>query len=111
MSTVRTGSDMVDKAIWDEINAASRSASQVVPQVVMRYRSMGTLTWALLHQMEDEVLAMLEKSEAHVQSTLSMIRSAPVFRYPKDERPASFAGASVRPIIFGQIEDAWRLVH
>lgn len=102
---------MLDKAIWDEVDAVVKSAKTIVPHVVARHREKGILTWALLRHMEDEVLAALEATEVHSDSTLRMICSSPVCRYPKDERPVSFAGHTVIPTIFGQIDKAWKFVH
>ena len=102
---------MVDAGILEDLDAADEAARRLVPRVVMRYREAGVLTWALMHQIEDEVLAELDATGAHPKATLSMIRSSPVFGYPRDERPASFGDASVVPSIFLQIEKAWNLVH
>ena len=102
---------MLDKVIWDELDAASAAARKVVPQVVARYRDQGVLTWALLHRMEDEVAALVEATGEHDEIVLKMICSAPEFRYPKNDRPATFPADSISPIIFGQIADAWKFVH
>lgn len=102
---------MMDRDDWEELTAAGEAAGRVVPEIVMRHRCAGFLTWALLHQMESEVLAVLEARGAHPPSALNMIRSAPVLGYPNDDRPVSFSCASIVPIIFGQLEDAWNLVH
>jgi hypothetical protein len=96
---------------WDELTEASEAADRAVREVVMRHRCSGVLTWSLLHRMEGEVLAQLEAGGEHSAWTLNMIRSAPVLGYPNDDRPVSFSNASIVPIIFGQIEDAWSLVH
>lgn len=96
---------------WDELTEADEAAARIVPEVVMRYRDSGILTWALLHQIEDDVLAELKASGEHSAWTLNMLRAAPVLSYPKDNRPVSFSGAGIVPIIFGQIEEAWNLVH
>lgn len=102
---------MLDSDDWDDLDAAGEAAKRAVPGVVLRHRSSGTLTWALLHQMEAEVLAELVASGEHPAVVLQMIRSAPVFGYPVDDRPVSFGGASVVPVIFGQIEEVWNWVH
>ena len=102
---------MMDPDDWDELTAAGEAAGQVVLEIVSRYRCAGFLTWALLHRIESEVLAELKAREEHTASALNMIRAAPVLGYPNDDRPASFSGASIIPIIFGQIEKAWNLVH
>ena len=101
----------LSQEFWDELEAAHRSAKRAVPPVVAKYRELGTLTWALLHKMEDEVMADLEASEEHPRSTLRMIRSSPLFRYPKDDSPVSFGNSNAIPVIFGQIEKLWKFVH
>lgn len=102
---------MMDQDDWDDLTAADQAASRVVPEVVTRHRCAGILTWALLHQIESEVLAELEAGGEHPASALNMIRAAPVLGYPTDDRPVSFSGASVVPVIFRQIDKAWNLVH
>jgi len=101
----------MDPDDWDELTAAGEAAGRIVLEIVSRHRCAGFLTWALLHQMESEVLAELRARGEHPASALNMIRSAPVLGYPNDDRPVSFSGASIVPIIFGQIEEAWNLVH
>jgi hypothetical protein len=96
---------------WDELTETDEAAARIVPEIVMRHRSSGYLTWALLHQIEDEVLAELKASGEHSAWTLNMLRAAPALGYPKDDRPVSFSNATIVPIIFGQIEEAWNLVH
>lgn len=102
---------MVDAGILEDLAAADEAARQVVPGVVMRYRESGILTWALMHQIEDEVLAEMEATGVHPKAALSIIRSSPLLMYPKDDRPASFGNASAVPTIFLQIEQAWQQVH
>jgi hypothetical protein len=106
-----SGGAMVDAGILEDLDAADQAARLVVPRVVMRYRESGVLTWALMHQIEAEVLDELEATGAHPKAALGMIRSSPVFSYPQDERPASFGDASVVPSIFLHIENAWNRVH
>lgn len=102
---------MMDPDDWDELTAAGEAAGRAVPAIVLRYRCSGVLTWALLHRMEGEVLADLESGGEHPAWALNMIRAAAVLGYPNDDRPASFSDAAIVPIIFGQIEEAWNLVH
>lgn len=102
---------MVDAGILEDLEAADEAARQIVPGVVMRYRESGILTWALMHQIEDEVLAEMEATGVHPKAALSIIRSSPLLMYPKDDRPASFGNASVAPTIFLEIEKAWNRVH
>lgn len=102
---------MVDAGILEDLDAVDEAARQVVPAVVMRYRESGVLTWALMHQIEAEVLDELDATGVHPKAALSLIRSSPVWGYPRDDRPASFGGATAVPIIFRQIDEVWRRVH
>jgi hypothetical protein len=102
---------MMDRDDWDELTAADEAAGRAVQEIVKRYRSSGVLTWALLHQIEQEVLTELEADGKYSAWALRMIKSAPVLGYPDDDRPASFGSSSIMPIIFRQIEDAWNLAH
>jgi len=43
----------------DELSVANEHVQEVVPTVVSRHRFAGVLTWALLHEIEGEVLAEL----------------------------------------------------
>lgn len=101
----------MDMNDWDDLTAADEAAKRAVPAVVMRYRESSILTWALLHRMESEVLAELAASGEHPEFALNLIRSAAVLGYPSDDRPVSFGGATVVPIIFRQIEKVWNTVH
>jgi hypothetical protein len=83
----------------------------LVPPVVARYREAGTLTWSLLHRIEGEVLEEALASGQLSAATVKMIRSHEAFLYPKDDRPASFVGHEVMPVVFGAIEDAWNRLH
>lgn len=102
---------MVDAGILEDLDAVDEAARLIVPRVVMRYREAGVLTWALMHQIEAEVLDALDATGVHPKAALSMIRASPAMRYPTDDKPASFGNASVVPAIFLQIEEAWNCVH
>jgi hypothetical protein len=101
----------MDEFDWDEVNMASDAAVRKVREVVQRHRSVGILTWALMHQIEDEVVAELKAGGEHPSWALNMMRSLPVFGYQTDDRPVSFSEDSVAPLIFSKINDAWNLVH
>jgi hypothetical protein len=53
--------------------AANAAVKAAVPVVVMRHRSAGVLTWALLHQMESEVLAEVAATGKHSARMLDML--------------------------------------
>ncbi|MEZ0605736.1 DUF2471 domain-containing protein [Paraburkholderia sp. IW21] len=90
---------------------AQAAAEEVIPRVVERHRSKGILTWKLLHQMEEEVLAEVTAGGRFSERLLQMICAPAVLEYPNDDRPASLEGHDFVPIVFGALERAWRQVH
>ncbi len=90
---------------------AQAAAEEVVPRVIARHRSKGVLTWKLLHQMEEEVLAEVSSSGQFSDRLLQMICAPAVLSYPNDDRPASFEGHDFVPIVFAAIDRACRQVH
>lgn len=95
----------------DVLFAANAAVKEVVPAVVLRHRASGVLTWALLHQIEAEVLAEVAASGKHSTRILDMLRAPAALDYPKDNRPVSFEGNDFVPIVFGEIAEAWRRVN
>ena len=95
----------------DPLFAANAAVKEVVPAVVLRHRATGILTWALLHQIESEVLAEVAATGKHSRRILDMLRAPEALDYPKDNRPVSFEGHDFVPIVFGAIDDAWRRVN
>ncbi|VVE54335.1 DUF2471 family protein [Pandoraea sputorum] len=95
----------------DLLFAAVAAVKETVPAVVSRRRTAGVLTWALLHQIESEVLAEVAASGAHSPRILGMLRAPAVLGYPKDDRPVSFDGHEFVPPVLGAIDDAWRGVN
>ncbi|KDR38997.1 hypothetical protein BG61_35360 [Caballeronia glathei] len=91
--------------------AADAAVRQAVPAVVLRHRSAGVLTWALLHAIEAEVLAEVAATGKHSRRILDMIRAPAALDYPSDGSPASFEGHDFVPIVFGVIEEEWRRVN
>jgi len=95
----------------DELLDMDEALREAAPEAVGRYRERGILTWSLLHQIEDEILDALAATGEYSDTALRMIRSAAVMNYPKDERPVSFGGAELIPVVFSEIERAWKRVH
>jgi hypothetical protein len=95
----------------DVLFAANAAVKEVVPAVVLRHRGAGILTWALLHQIESEVLAEVAATGKHSARILEMLRAPAALDYPKDSRPVTFEGSDFVPIVFGEIADAWRRVN
>ncbi|SAL50020.1 hypothetical protein AWB70_04007 [Caballeronia cordobensis] len=84
--------------------------NEAVPTIVRRYRAGGVLTWAILHQIEADVLAEVAATGKYSYRLLNMLRASPALGYPKDDRPVSFEGHDFVPPVFGAIDDAWRRV-
>ncbi|MGY6251826.1 DUF2471 family protein [Paraburkholderia caledonica] len=95
----------------DVLIAAHADVTEAVPAVVLRHRSTGILTWALLHRIESEVLAQVAATGKHSARILDMLRAPAALDYPKDDRPVSFDGHDFVPPVFGAIDDAWRRVN
>lgn len=95
----------------DLLFQAEAAVQEATPGVVRRHRSAGNLTWALLHQIEEEVLAEVAASGKFSKRLLDMIRAPAVLSYPKDDRPVSFDGHDFVPIVFGAIDRAWWQLH
>jgi hypothetical protein len=95
----------------DVLFAANAAVKEVLPAVVLRHRAVGILTWALLHQIESEVLAEVAATGKHSTRILDMLRAPAALGYPKDNRLVSFDGNDFVPIVFGEIADAWHRVN
>ncbi|SAK70276.1 hypothetical protein AWB82_04205 [Caballeronia glebae] len=94
----------------DQLLAADAAVKEAVPALVNRYRVAGVLTWAILHQIEADVLAEVAATGEHSHRVLNMLRASPALEYPKDDRPVSFEGHDFVPPVFGAVDDAWRRV-
>lgn len=91
----------------DALYASDADLKNAVPSAVQRHRTAGTLTWALIHQFESEVLAEVSSTGKHSARLLGMLRASPAMGYPKDDRPVSFEGHDVVPSLFGAIYAEW----
>eukprot|EP01034_Spumella_vulgaris_P038769 gene38769-47882_t len=95
----------------DEILAARTTVEGTATCVVFRHRDAGVLTWALLHQIEREVLMEVAAAGQHCAQVLAMLRAPTEMGYPSDDRPVSFLGHEFIPIAFNAIVEAWSRVH
>jgi hypothetical protein len=75
----------------DAMYAADADLKAAVPAAVRRHRAVGTLTWALIHKIEAEILEEVAATGKHSARMLGMLRASPAMGYPKDERPASWS--------------------
>lgn len=95
----------------DEIKEVEDAAAELIPAAVLRHREAGVLTWALLHQIESEVLDEIVASGEHRKVIVNMIRAAPAMGFPRDDRPVSLTGHDILPILFDDIIDCWNRTH
>ena len=95
----------------DALYAADADLKKAAPAAVLRHRSAGVLTWALIHQIESEVLAEVASSRKHSSQLLGLLSASPAMGYPKDDRPVSFEGHDVVPSVFGEIYAEWNRVN
>lgn len=91
--------------------AAAEAVKSAVPGVVLRYRSEGYLTWALLHCIESEVIADVVSKGVHSRRIVDMLSAPKAICYPTDDRQVSFEGHGFVPIIFGAIVEVWNRVN
>ena len=94
----------------DALFAAEADVREAIPAVVRRHRSVGILTWNLLHQIETEVLEEVPVTSKHSARILDMLRAPAALSYPHDDRAVSFDGHDFTSIVFGVVYDAWRRV-
>ena len=83
----------------------------IIEKVVLRHREAGVLTWALMHQIESEVIDEAIRNKEHDPDVLNMMRTPAVMPYPRDSRTVSFAGYELIPIVYGEVMEAWNRVH
>ncbi|MES2260564.1 MAG: DUF2471 family protein [Pseudomonadota bacterium] len=95
----------------DEILAARTAVEGTATCVVLRHRDAGVLTWALLRQIEREVLTEVAAAGQHGAQVLAMLRAPAEMGYPSDDRPVSFQGHEFVPIAFNAIVEAWNRGH
>jgi hypothetical protein len=91
----------------DAMYAADADLKAAVPAAVRRHRSAGTLTWALIHEIEAEILAEVAATGKHSARMLGMLRASPAMGYPNDAQPVSLEGHEVVPTVFGAIYAEW----
>ncbi|QWC91265.1 DUF2471 family protein [Cupriavidus metallidurans] len=91
--------------------AAEAAIREGLPPIIQRHRTVGRLTWRLLHQIEVGIFADLAASGRHSAPVLGMLRSSGLMRYPQDESVVSLAGHRAVPVAFKAILDLWPRLH
>jgi hypothetical protein len=84
----------------DLLIAADAAVRDALPALVGRYKSAGALTWALLYKIEADVLTHLAATGEHPKRVLDLIRAPAERNHPRNERPASFEGHDLVPVVF-----------
>lgn len=87
---------------------ADAAVREVVPRVVARHRAKGTLTWSLLHKLEEEVLSEVMSMGWLSERLLALICAPAALSCPDDDRPVSFGGRDSVPSVFAAIEREWQ---
>ncbi|SPD47481.1 DUF2471 family protein [Cupriavidus neocaledonicus] len=95
----------------DPIHVAETAIREAAPAIVTRHRAAGHLTWRLLHQIEDEVVAAVEATRKVNPDILRMMRASPLMGYPKNDERADFGSAGAVAVTFSIIVEAWNHVH
>jgi len=95
----------------DVIRAAEAALKEATPAIVTRHPGAGHLTWRLLHQIEDEVVAAVEATRKVDPGILRMMRASPLMGYRKTDEVADFSKAGVVAVTFSIIVKAWKHVH
>jgi hypothetical protein len=95
----------------DALYAADADLKEAVPAAVLRHRAAGALTWALIHQIESEVLAEVASAGKHSPRMLGMLKASPAMGYPRNDRQVSFEGHDVIPSVFGAIYGEWNRLN
>ncbi|SPA44810.1 DUF2471 family protein [Cupriavidus taiwanensis] len=95
----------------DPIRAAEAAIREATPAIVTRHRGAGHLTWRLLHQIEDEVVAAVAAAGKVNPGIVRMMRASPLMGYPKTDEVADFSNAGVLAVTFSIIVEAWKHVH
>ncbi|MCY1215270.1 hypothetical protein D9M68_734860 [compost metagenome] len=95
----------------DILRAAEAALREATPAIVAHHRSAGHLTWRLLHQIEDEVVAAVKATRKVDPAILRMMRASPVMGYRKTDEVADFSKAGAIAVTFSIIWEAWKHVH
>lgn len=95
-----------------EISAIIERLKLVIANIVVRHRSAGEpLTWRLMHAIEDEAFDELSEMFELKQAYVDLLRSSPLFPYPKTDEPVNFGESNALPAAFSLITEAYTLTH
>jgi Protein of unknown function (DUF2471) len=96
----------------NEFDAVIARAEPIIATIVTRHRTEGQpLTWRLIHSIEGEVLAELNRASDLQPAYINLIRHSGVFNYPLNDEPVDFGESSAIACAFSMIYDAFHRVH
>lgn len=95
-----------------EFDAVITRAEPIIMTIVTHYRTEGLpLTWRLIHSIEGEVLAELNRADDLQPAYINLIKHSGVFNYPINDEPVDFGKSSAIACAFSMIYDAFYRRH
>lgn len=83
-----------------------------VNSIVDYHRSAGApLTWRLIHEIEDEAFQRMQSAGDLDPTYIGMVKSSPLFRFPRNDEPVNFGKSNALPMAFVMIEQAYKQMH
>jgi Protein of unknown function (DUF2471) len=94
------------------LEAMKTRLEAIIGPIVEQHRSVGdSLTWNLLHAIEETAMAQLEQTGDFDKRYLDMVRPHRMMPYPHTDEPVDFGKSNAIPMAFGMIHSAYTLSH
>jgi hypothetical protein len=95
-----------------EFDAVIARAEPIIATIVTRHRTEGLpLTWRLIHSIEDEMLAELNRANDLQPTYINLIKHSGVFNYPVNDEPVDFGKSNAIACAFSMIYEAFHRIH
>ncbi len=95
-----------------KLHAVKERLALAVNVIVDRHRTAGNvLTWRLVHEIENEALDMLERSQDLDAEYIHMVRSSRWGYVPDVDEPADLATPAELPVALTLIQQAYHTSH
>ena len=95
-----------------EFFAVRQRLSMAVTQIVERHRTAGrVLTWRLVHDIEKEAIATLQRAGDLDVRYIRMMRSSRWGYVPRVDQPADLDAQEELPAVVSMIQDAYHTLH
>jgi hypothetical protein len=95
-----------------KLHAVKERLALAVNSIVERHRTAGeVLTWKLIHQIENEALAMLERARDLDEEYIEMVRSSQWGYVPDVDEPADLDASEELPVALTLIQQAYHTSH